>query len=211
MNNSIMCLTRDSSEYSHDQQVKDFIQGGGQFIQLRSKFLPSEVLYQQANRAVTYAKAYQAKLIINDHIELTRKVDAHGVHLGANDGSVAKARKILSSGKIIGKTVHSIEEALCAKKDKPDYVGMGPYRTSSTKKNLRPVLTNYQFQQIVKILDPIPVYLIGGLCKDDFPLIESLGVQGLALCSALFSGKNLMDQTRLIVNKSRAYSRLTIY
>ena len=104
MNNSIMCLTRDSSEYSHDQQVKDFIQGGGQFIQLRSKSLPSEVLYQQANRAVTYAKAYQAKLIINDHIELTRKVDAHGVHLGANDGSVAKARKILSSkGKLLEK------------------------------------------------------------------------------------------------------------
>ena len=206
-----MCLTRDSSEYSHDQQVKDFIQGGGQFIQLRSKSLPNEVLYHQAKKAVTYAKAYGAKLIINDHIELTRQVDAHGVHLGANDGSVASARKILSSEKIIGKTVHSIEEALSAKKDKPDFVGMGPYRISSTKKNLQPVLTNYQFQQIVKILEPIPVYLIGGLSKNDFSLIESLGVQGLALCSALFSGKNLEDQTRLAVDKSRAYSPLTIY
>ena len=206
-----MCLTRDSSEYSHDQQVKDFIQGGGQFIQLRSKSLPNEVLYHQANKAVTYAKAYGANLIINDHIELTRQIDAHGVHLGANDGSVASARKILSSEKIIGKTVHSIEEALSAKKDKPDYVGMGPYRISSTKKDLQPVLTNYQFQQIVKILDPIPVYLIGGLSKNDFSLIETLGVQGLALCSALFSGKNLRDQTKLAVDKSRAYSRLTIY
>jgi thiamine-phosphate pyrophosphorylase len=211
MNNSIMCLTRDSSEYSHDQQVKDFIQGGGQFIQLRSKSLPNEVLYHQANKAVTYAKAYGANLIINDHIELTRQIDAHGVHLGANDGSVASARKILSSEKIIGKTVHSIEEALSAKKDNPDYVGMGPYRISSTKKDLQPVLTNYQFQQIVKILDPIPVYLIGGLSKNDFSLIETLGVQGLALCSALFSGKNLRDQTKLAVDKSRAYSRLTIY
>jgi thiamine-phosphate pyrophosphorylase len=206
-----MCLTRDSSEYSHDQQVKDFIQGGGQFIQLRSKSLPNEVLYHQANKAVTYAKAYGANLIINDHIELTRQIDAHGVHLGANDGSVASARKILSSEKIIGKTVHSIEEALSAKKDNPDYVGMGPYRISSTKKDLQPVLTNYQFQQIVKILDPIPVYLIGGLSKNDFSLIETLGVQGLALCSALFSGKNLRDQTKLAVDKSRAYSRLTIY
>ena len=206
-----MCLTRDSSEYSHDQQVKDFIQGGGQFIQLRSKSLPNEVLYHQANKAVTYAKAYGANLIINDHIELTRQIDAHGVHLGANDGSVASARKILSSEKIIGKTVHSIEEALFAKKDNPDYVGMGPYRISSTKKDLQPVLTNYQFQQIVKILDPIPVYLIGGLSKNDFSLIETLGVQGLALCSALFSGKNLRDQTKLAVDKSRAYSRLTIY
>ena len=211
MNNSIMCLTRDSSEYSHDQQVNYFIQGGAQIIQLRSKSLPSEELYQQANKAVTSAKAYGAKLIINDHIELTRKVDAHGVHLGANDGSVAKARKILSSGKIIGKTVHSIEEALSAQKDKPDYVGLGPYRISSTKKGLQPVLSNYQFQQIVKILDPIPVYLIGGLSKDDFPLIESLGVQGLALCSALFSSNNLKEQTRLTVDNSRAYSRLTTY
>ena len=206
-----MCLTRDSSEYSHDQQVKDFIQGGGQFIQLRSKSLPNEVLYHQAKKAATYAKAYGAKLIINDHIELTRQIDAHGVHLGANDGSVASARKILSSEKIIGKTVHSIEEALSAKKDNPNYVGMGPYRISSTKKDLQPVLTNYQFQQIVKILDPIPVYLIGGLSKNDFSLIETLGVQGLALCSALFSGKNLRDQTKLAVDKSRAYSRLTIY
>ena len=211
MNNSIMCLTRDCSEYSHDQQVKDFIQGGGQLIQLRSKSIPNEVLYHQANKAVTYAKSYGAKLIINDHIELTHKVDAHGVHLGANDGSIAEARKILPSGKIIGKTVHSIKEALSAKKDKPDYVGMGPYRISSTKKDLQPVLTNYQFQQIVKILDPIPVYLIGGLSKDDFSLIESLGIQGLALCSALFSGNNLTNQTRLAVDKSQAYSRLTIY
>ena len=163
MNNSIMCLTRDCSEYSHDQQVKDFIQGGGQLIQLRSKSIPNEVLYHQANKAVTYAKSYGAKLIINDHIELTHKVDAHGVHLGANDGSIAEARKILPSGKIIGKTVHSIKEALSAKNDKPDYVGMEPYRISSTKKDLQPVLSNYQFQQIVKILDPIPVYLIGGL------------------------------------------------
>ena len=211
MNNSIMCLTRDLPEYSHDQQVKDFIQGGGQFIQLRSKSLPYEVLYEQASKGVTYAKEYGTKLIINDHIELTRRVDAHGVHLGANDGSVAYARKILPPGKIIGKTVHSIKEALSAKKDKPDYIGMGPYRISSTKKDLKPVLTKYQFQQIVKILDPIPVYLIGGLSKDDFPLIKSLGIQGLALCSALFSGKKLMDQTRLAVDKSRAYSRLTIY
>jgi thiamine monophosphate synthase len=53
--------------------------------------------------------------------------------------------------------------------------------------------------------------LIGGLSKNDFSLIETLGVQGLALCSALFSGKNLRDQTKLAVDKSRAYSRLTIY
>lgn len=211
MNNSIMCLTRDAPGYSHDQQVNDFIQGGAQFIQLRSKSLSNEILYQQANKAVTYAKAYGTKLIINDHIELTRKVDAHGVHLGANDGTIANARRILPSGKIIGKTVHSIEEALSAQKDKPDYVGLGPYRISSTKKDLQPVLSNYQFQQIVKILDPIPVYLIGGLSKDDFPLVESLGVQGLALCSTLFSGKNLQEQTRLTVDKSRAYSRLTTY
>ena len=85
-------------------------------------------------KAVTYAKAYGTKLIINDHIELTRKVDAHGVHLGANDGTIANARRILPSGKIIGKTVHSIEEALSAQKDKPDYVGLGPYRTPPPKK-----------------------------------------------------------------------------
>ena len=103
MNNSILCLTRDDPEYSHDRQVKDFIEGGGRFIQFRSKTLPPDMLFKQATQATNHAKACDAKLVINDHIELAREIDAHGVHLGASDGTVSKARSILSQGKIVGR------------------------------------------------------------------------------------------------------------
>ena len=209
MNNSILCLTRDDPEYSHDRQVKDFIEGGGRFIQFRSKTLPPDLLLKQATQATNHAKACDAKLVINDHIELAREIDAHGVHLGASDDTVTKARSILSKGKIVGRTVHSIEEAVSVKRESPDYVGLGPYRTSTTKKDLQPVLSDDQFQSIVEILAPIPVYLIGGLSTDDFPLIQSFGLRGIALCSALFSVSNLMEQTKLAVEKSRAFPELS--
>jgi len=205
MNSPILCLTRDDPRYSHDRQVRDLIAGGARFVQLRSKTIPIEELHQQANKALGYAKSCDAILIINDNIELARKVDADGVHLGTKDGTVASARKILSSNKIVGKTVHSIKEAKLVKSESPDYVGLGPYRASSTKKELRPVLSDQQFLSIVEILDPIPVYLIGGLSTDDFPLIESLNLYGLALCSALFSGNCLEKQIKLVIEKSSTF------
>lgn len=184
----LMCLTRDDPEYSHNQQVKSMVEGGAGFIQLRSKSIPYSDLLLDAKMAADVVKSTNVTLIINDHIKLARDIDADGVHLGKNDPPINEARKYLPSGKVVGKTVHSLQEAEEAKLESPDYVGLGPYRATSTKKDILPVLSDLEFKSIAQFLDPIPVYLIGGLTCDDFELLETLGISGLAICSSLFSG-----------------------
>jgi len=139
----------------------------------------------------------QTKMIVNDHLQLAAQIGADGVHLGQTDGSVEQARDLLDPGTLVGRTVHSMKEAKSVKLEKPDYVGIGPYRASRTKQCLKPVLHDEEFRKIATYLMPIPVYLIGGLSYLDFPLIKKLGVFGLALCSSLFSNNSITNNTNL--------------
>lgn len=183
---TLMCLTRDDSTLNHFQQVVAFAHAGAKIVQLRAKTIPITDLFQQAKSAVELCKKHGCKLIINDDYQLAQKVDADGVHLGLNDASVEVVRSFLPRGKLIGKTVHSVKEAKDAVLEKPDYIGLGPFRHSSTKKDLQPVLSEQDFKNIIDLLYPIPVFLIGGLTLNDFNLIDKFEIQGLALCSSLF-------------------------
>ncbi len=209
MNSRILCITRDDPELDHDSQVDSLLKGGARLIQLRSKKLSCKSLLDQAHRAAGLTKSKGAKLIINDSILLASEINADGVHLGITDGTVAQARKLLPTGKIIGRTVHSIKEAKLVKKELPDYVGLGPYRKSITKNDLSPSLSDDDFMTISKLLHPIPVFLIGGLTIEDFSLIHKIGVHGLALCSSLFAGKDLAYQASEAVAKSKFFSPAT--
>ena len=131
---SLICITRDDPSLNHFEQVKIFVNAGARLIQLRSKFLSPNELYEQAKPAAELTKKHDCQLIINDHYQLVSDIDADGVHLGMNDAPVEYVRRVLSPEKIIGKTVHSIPEARQSITDKPDYIDAGPYRQSSTKK-----------------------------------------------------------------------------
>jgi len=209
MNSRIICITRDDPNLDHASQVDSFLNGGARFIQLRSKKLSFKPLLDQAHRAARLAQSNDAKLIINDSILLASEINADGVHLGISDGTVAQARQFLPPGKIIGRTVHSIEEAKLVKKELPDYVGLGPYRKSITKNDISPSLSDDDFIKISKLLHPIPVFLIGGLTMQDFSLIHKIGVHGLALCSSLFGGKDLAHQTSEAIATSEFFSPAT--
>jgi len=194
----------------HSKQVETFIEAGFKFIQLRSKSIGSKDLLIQAKRSAEIAKAYDCTLIINDYYELAQEVNADGVHLGRNDASISIARNFLAPSKIIGKTVHNLEEAREAQIDTPDYVGVGPYRKSSTKKELSPTLSDQEFAQIFEVLLPIPVYLIGGLKSDDYVLIEKFGIQGIAICSELFSGVSISEHTQKIFDRFHSFQSVSV-
>ena len=155
---SLICITRDDPSLNHFEQVKIFVNAGARLIQLRSKFLSPNELYEQAKPAAELTKKHDCQLIINDHYQLVSDIDADGVHLGMNDAPVEYVRRVLSPEKIIGKTVHSIPEARQSITDKPDYIGLGPYRQSSTKKELCPVLSDDDFFSVLDILHPTPVF-----------------------------------------------------
>jgi thiamine-phosphate pyrophosphorylase len=173
---SLLCLTRDTPDCSHFSQVEKLVHAGASFIQLRSKSIPESLLLEESKSAVILAKQNACKLIINDHYKMARDVDADGVHLGVSDAPVEFVRDYLPQGKIIGKTVHSIEEAKIAVKEQPDYIGLGPVRNLITKKELTPCLSDEEFKEITALLYPIPVFLIGGLNRNDFDLIDRIHV-----------------------------------
>jgi thiamine-phosphate pyrophosphorylase len=159
---------------------------GVRFIQLRSKVLAAERLHAEVGEAVRATEERGTVLVINDCPLLAVRSRASGVHLGMEDGSPGRARELLGDSAIIGRTVHSLADAhLVTEEGNCDYVGLGPYRISQTKRELVPVLSHAEIIEIRTLLDPIPVYLIGGLGLVDFDLIGELGVTGLAVCSAL--------------------------
>ena len=209
--NSLLCLTRDTLTASHSQQVNLLSSCGVKFIQLRSKQTIDTPLRQDMASAVRIAHKHSSTIVINDSIDLAQDVQADGVHLGIDDGTVSMARNQLGPGKLIGKTVHSLEEAISVKKQGPDYVGLGPYRYSQTKKNLQPVLSDQEFREIVEILYPTPVFLIGGLTSEDFSLLPKLGVTGIALCSTLYEQSPPEPRIRSLVKLSKDFNHSLIF
>ena len=206
---SLLALTRDDSFVSHLSQVEAMLESGVRFIQFRSKLLAGSSLLEEARLAADLARQVGAVLIVNDSAEVAVRSGAHGAHLGMRDASLASARQLLGEAAIIGRTVHSVEEAIQVKLEGScDYVGLGPFRLSKTKPEARPVLDYSDISEIKAILEPIPIYLIGGMGLADFDLIGELGVTGLAVCSALSErdafGLNLEE----FVERARAFKAM---
>jgi thiamine-phosphate pyrophosphorylase len=128
-------------------------------------------------------------LIINDRVEVAAAIDAHGVHLGLEDMPVSEARRRLGEDKIIGGTANTLEDIRGHYIGGADYVGLGPYRYTTTKKNLSPILGLEGYRRIMSRLEEegvtLPVIGIGGIgVKDVLPLLEA-GLYGVAFSGML--------------------------
>ena len=207
----LICITSDFSTMSHFEQVVEFCEAGAKFIQFRSKVLSELALHEEATKCVQVCNSHSACIIINDFTQTALSSGAHGVHLGSSDLTPKNARKILGKKRLIGSTVHSIEESYEIDPDYCDYVGLGPFRLSKTKPSLRPSLSKSQILKIVSILSPLPVFLIGGLNINDFGLIKELGVTGICCCSSLFDEKGLAaSNVSSYVDRSRYTDNLLV-
>ena len=116
-------------------QVKEALEGGITFLQLREKHLSKEEFIKEAREMKELSKEYKVPFVINDNIEVALAVDADGVHIGQDDMSVEEARKLLGEDKIIGVSAHNVEEAIKAQKGGADYLGVGAVCATSTKKD----------------------------------------------------------------------------
>ena len=187
----LFCLTSDRINISHSQQVLEFCKAGVRFIQLRCKELSMKEFLREAQMSVEICQYFEARLIINDSVEVANKVEADGVHLGLNDMHISRARDLLGETKLIGYTIHSYQEITPNIIENANYIGMGPFRESKTKTDLSSVLSENDYQLMIQRFDPTPVYIIGGIDIDDISLSEKLGNHGIAVCSCLSKGRNL--------------------
>ncbi|ACU04673.1 MULTISPECIES: thiamine phosphate synthase [Pedobacter] len=178
-----------ASREGHLEAIERVLLAGGKWIQLRVKNEPEAVVLSLAIAAAALCKKHAARLIVNDYPEIALKAGADGVHLGLDDMPVAAARAILGPDLIIGGTANTFGQLQQRVAEGADYIGLGPYRFTTTKQNLSPVIG---LQGYVKLMEQAkaagigtPVIAIGGITADDIPLLMQAGLYGVAVSGAL--------------------------
>jgi len=174
------------------ERTKDVIESGVDLFQLRLKDLDKEMIIKEAFRYKEICEKNGVTFIINDYVEIAKTVDADGLHLGQDDMSLTDAKK--EFGKIIGVSCRSIEEAKIAKDSGASYIGVGAVYPTKTKENAK-VIGLDGLKQIKEAVD-IDIVAIGGIDKRNFKDIEQLGIDSIAISSALLEA----DDPKKIIN-----------
>ena len=174
--------------------VKESLEGGVTFIQLREKKLDEEHFLKEAKDLKELCREYHVPFVINDNVEIAIEMDADGVHVGQSDMEAGKVREKLGPDKIIGVSCKTVEQALLAKKHGADYLGVGAMYPTGTKKDATAV-TPEALSAICQAVD-IPVVAIGGINKDRLEPLKGTGVDGVAVVSAIFAAEDVEKATR---------------
>ncbi len=213
-NFSFQFITHQTEKYDYFQSAQMALEGGCQWIQLRMKDSPEKEIEAMALRVKSLCKKHNAMFIIDDHVEICKKTEAGGVHLGKNDMPPAEARKILGNKFIIGGTCNTYEDIWTIKND-VDYIGCGPFRFTTTKKNLAPVLGLDGYRDIVWNCRSnginLPIVAIGGITVEDITDILNAGVNGIALSGTILNAENPKMKTERIVETIYYYQKNNIY
>ncbi len=196
-------LTQDGvGNLSHAELAEDACKGGADWVQLRMKSIGIEYHVQIARAVQKVCTQYGATFIINDNVALAKKVGADGVHIGKNDMRPDLARKELGPDVIIGATANSLEDAERMAAFDIDYLGVGPFKFTTTKENLAPVMGASGIAEVVQALPNMPVIAIGGIIPDDIPQVLETGAHGFALCSVVNSAEDRTGKMKEIIEKS---------
>lgn len=183
------------------RQVELALKGGVTMVQLREKNLSKKEFLEEAYRLKKLCRIYQVPLIINDDVEIALESDADGVHVGQEDMAAQRARCLLGPDKILGVSVHSVEEAREAEAAGADYLGVGAAFGSATKKDAKPI-DRRTMRAICQAIS-IPVVAIGGITKGNLKQLAGTGVKGVALISAIFAAENIAEECSELLNLSR--------
>ena len=193
-----------TERYSYLDSIRLALEGGCRWIQLRMKDTPDEEVRPVAIEALQMCRDVGATFIIDDRVELVKELGADGVHLGKNDMPISEARKVLGSAFIIGGTANTFEDVKAHYEASANYIGCGPFRFTTTKKNLSPVLGLEGYRHIVEQMEEanihLPIVAIGGITAEDIPAIMQTGVTGIALSGTVLRADNPVEKMKEIIN-----------
>lgn len=169
---------------THLEAIEKACQAGCKWVQLRMKKVSFEIYLETAKAAKEICQRYDAKLTINDNVQVALESGADGLHLGKEDMKPSEARAIVGDI-IIGGTANTWEDVQRLSKEPIDYIGLGPLRYTSTKKKLSPILGLAGYQEILNKMKAanidLPVYAIGGIALEDVVAVLETGVFGIAV------------------------------
>lgn len=190
----IQFITHANDRYDYLDGVRMALEGGCRWIQLRMKDASEEEILKTAENTRKLCRQYDAVFLLDDYVELVERSGADGVHLGKNDMPIDEARRLLGKDKIIGGTANTFEDVKRIYSAGADYIGCGPFRFTTTKKKLSPILGLDGYKRIIEQMTAyginIPVIAIGGILLQDVSDIMQTGVSGVAVSGAILNANN---------------------
>ena len=190
-------ITHDLEDISHQQLVINACEAGIDWVQLRVKNKHYNEWLNISKEVKKICNQYKVKLIINDNVSIAKIVNADGVHLGKTDVDPLEARNELGEKAIIGGTANTFNDIKTLVDKGVAYIGLGPYRFTSTKSNLSPILGLQGYKEILEQCKTtnitVPIIAIGGIQPQDVKELINMGVYGIAVSSAITMAKNIND------------------
>ena len=193
-----------TERYSYRDSIRLALEGGCRWVQLRMKDATDDEVRPIAVAAQQLCREAGATFIIDDRVALVRELHADGVHLGKNDMPIREARRILGPDFIIGGTANTFDDVKLHYESSANYIGCGPFRFTTTKQKLAPVLGLDGYRSIVSQMRAaninIPIVAIGGITEDDIPAILATGITGIALSGTVLRAENPVQKMNEIIN-----------
>ncbi len=196
-------ISQGSSPKEHLENIQKACTSGAELVQLRLKNVSEKKFLKLAAAAREITSHFQTRLIINDHFKIAKEVKADGVHLGKTDSCPTIARKYLYTWQIIGGTANTLQDCETLIGKEVDYISLGPFRSTTTKDNLSPVLGLNGYTAITEALKTeTPIIGVGGITTKDVTDILETGISGIGVSGEITHDFNTIRTFNQLLNAS---------
>lgn len=179
--------------------IEEALKGGVTMLQLREKNATGREFLEKAVKLRSLTKKYNVKFIINDRVDIAMLCDADGIHVGQSDIAADKVRRLIGKNKIIGVSARTVEEAMKAKENGADYLGVGSMFTTTTKLDAKSVTIN-KLSEIKNEVN-LPIVAIGGITLDNINKLKQCNIDGYAVVSAILKADDIRLECEKWVSK----------
>ena len=180
--------------------VKESLEGGVTFLQLREKELDEEHFLEEARELQKLCREYQVPFVINDNVDIAAAINADGVHVGQSDMEAGDVRAKLGPDKIIGVTAKTVEQAVLAQERGADYLGVGAVFHTDSKADAKEISFD-TLKDICRAVS-IPVIAIGGITEENVRELAGSGICGIAVISAIYAQRDIKKAAENLKNET---------
>ena len=180
--------------------VKESLEGGVTFLQLREKELDEEHFLEEARELQKLCREYQVPFVINDNVDIAAAINADGVHVGQSDMEAGDVRAKLGPDQIIGVTAKTVEQAVLAQERGADYLGVGAVFHTDSKADAKEISFD-TLKDICKAVS-IPVIAIGGITEENVRELAGSGICGIAVISAIYAQRDIKKAAENLKNET---------
>ena len=174
--------------------AEQMIEGCVDMIQLRGKNTSLDELTSYAAHLHELTHKSSTPFIVNDYAEIASQLPVEGVHVGQEDDSIETVRRKAGRAVLIGKSTHTVEQAIAAQREGADYIGFGPIFATPTKPDYAPI--GLAEVRRVHAETSLPIFCIGGINIDNLQSVIDAGAKRVVIVSALLKAHSIVDYAR---------------